>query len=123
MKFLAFMVVMLGTATLILYSGFTLPTEVALSILVLAIASDSLTTYLCLRAKGREGNPVMAFLFRRLGVKGTIGLWAVLWMPIIIFRFIPAVAGVQTAIALVYWLVPVNNLAVLIRLRRKARVS
>ena len=68
MKFLAFMVVMLGTATLILYSGFTLPTEVALSILVLAIASDSLTTYLCLRAKGREGNPVMAFLFRRLGV-------------------------------------------------------
>ena len=122
MKYVVFIVVMMATAVLILFSGFTLPTVVALLIFILAISLDFLTTWLCLRMKGREGNPLMAFMFRKVGIAWSFGLMALLWVVVILTRFMPAVAGVQTAIALVYWYVPLNNIVVLRRLRRKAVV-
>jgi len=120
MKYVGFIVAMLGTACLIFISGFTLPTIAALSILILAITADFYTTWRCLKVRGREGNPMVAFLFKRVGLRASFGLMVGLWALIIIFRFLPAVEGVQTAIALVYWVVPLNNLIVLKRLCRKS---
>jgi len=122
MKYIGFIVLMLGTAFLILVSGFTLPTTVALSVLILAITADFYTTWRCLRIRGREGNPMVAFLFKRIGLRLSFCLMAGLWALIIVFRFLPAVESAQTAIALVYWVVPMNNLIILRRLRKRAYV-
>lgn len=119
MKYVVFIALMLATACLILYSGLVLPSMIALLIFVLAITSDFLTTWLCLRMRGKEGNPVMAFLFRRVGILWSFGIMAVLWVVIIMTRFMPAVEGVQTAIALTYWYVPINNILVLRRLTKQ----
>ncbi len=120
MKYVGFIVAMLGAACLIFISGFTLPTIAALSILILAVIADFYTTWRCLKERGREGNPMVAFLFKRMGLRAVFCLMAGLWTLIVIFRFLPAVEGVQTAIALVYWVVPLNNLLALRRLRRKS---
>ena len=119
MKYVVFVVVMLGTACLIQISGFAFPTWIALIVLILAIASDFLTTWACLRKQGREGNPVMAFLFRRVGLYKTFGLMVGIWVCFIAFRWLGTPDGSQTAVALVYWIVPMNNIAVLVRLHRK----
>lgn len=119
MKYVAFIAGMLATATLILFSGFTLPTEIALLVLVLAVTADFLTTWLCLKKKGREGNPVIAFAFRKVGVLGSFGILAGFWVCFIVFRWLGQAEGIQTAVAFAYWLVPMNNLVVLTRLNRK----
>jgi len=120
MKYVGFIVMMLATACLIHISGFALPTTIALSILILAITADFYTTWRCLKERGKEGNPMVAFLFKRIGLRASFGLMAGLWALIIIFRVVPATESAQTAIALVYWVVPLNNLVVLRRLRRKS---
>ena len=119
MKYAIFIVLMLGTAILTLAFVPAFPTVIALTILICAVALDFLTTYACLRKKGREGNPVVALLFKKLGVLGTFAVMAGIWTCIIIFRLLPAEPGVQTAIAFAYWLVPANNVIVLRRLSRK----
>jgi len=118
-KYVFFVLLMLGTAVLILYSGFTLPTEVALLVLVSAVASDFLTTWRCMRVRGREGNPAAAFLFRKIGLLKSYILLAGIWVCFIVFRYMGSSEAIQTAVALSYWLVPVNNLIVLIRLTKK----
>ena len=110
---------MLGTACLIQISGFAFPTWIALMILILAIASDFLTTWACFRKQGKEGNPVMALLFRKIGLYKTFGLMAGLWICFIVFRWLNTPDSSQTAVALVYWMVPMNNIVVLVRLHRK----
>jgi hypothetical protein len=109
----------LGAACLIQISGFAFTTVVALLILVLAIASDFLTTWVCLRKQGREGNPVIALLFRKIGLYKTFGLMAVLWICFIVFRWLNTPYSSQTAVALVYWMVPINNMVILVRLNKK----
>lgn len=123
MKYLIFVVLMLGTALLILLSGFALPTAIALLVFVLAITSDFYTTHRCLKNRGREGNPMVGFLFKRVGVYKTFGLMAVFWVCIIWFKWLPSTEGVQTAVALVYWLVPINNLIVLRKLSKRCPVQ
>ena len=118
-KYIAFVALCMGVAIVVFLSGFTMPTSVAISVLVLAILSDTTTTYLCLRKKGQEGNPVVARLFKKLGYKGTTAVWLVIWVLIIYFRVLPAGEQVQTAVAFAYWLVPMNNLMVLRRLTKR----
>jgi len=118
-KYAMFIVLMLGTACLVLIYSPPLPTVIALTILVCAVTLDFLTTYLCLRKRGREGNPVIAFLFRKIGVLGTFGVMAGVWGCFIALRWLPAEPGIQTAVAFAYWLVPMNNLVVLRKLSRK----
>jgi len=120
-KYIAFIVLMFSTALVVFYLGLRLPTPAALVVLVMAVGADFLTTYLCLRQSGREGNPVMAFLFRRVGIGGTYGLMVCVWIAVIWFRWLPTDVGSQTAIAFTYWLVPLNNLIVLRRLHRMNR--
>jgi len=120
MKYAIFIVVMLGTACLIQISGFSFSTGIALLVLILAVASDFLTTWACLKKQGREGNPVMALLFRKIGLYKTFGLMAGLWICFIVFRWLNTPDSSQTAVALVYWMVPVNNIVALVKLRRKA---
>ncbi len=120
MKYVGFVIAMLGTAFLISVSGFTLPTIVALLVLILAVTADFYTTWRCLKERGKEGNPMMAFLFKKVGLRASFCLMAGLWALIIIFRVVPAPESTQTAIALVYWVVPLNNLIALRRLRRKS---
>jgi hypothetical protein len=105
---------------MIYISEFHLQTIISLAILILAVTSDFITTWLCLRRTGKEGNPVIVTLFKKIGVLGTFGLMACLWVLLIVFRWLPADNGSQTAIALTYWLVPMNNVNVLRRLNRKA---
>lgn len=119
MKYVLFIVLMMGTACLILISGFTLPTWVALLVLVSAVTSDFYTTWACLKASGTEGNPAIAFLFRKVGILKSFGLLAGLWVCFIVFRWLGQSEGIQTAVAIVYWAVPVNNLIMLIKYRRK----
>ena len=119
MKYIIFVVVMLGIACLIQISGFAFPTWTALLILILAIASDFLTTWACLRKQSREGNPVMALLFRKIGLYKTFGLMAGIWVCFIVFRWLGTTAVSQTAVALVYWMIPMNNMVVLVKLNRK----
>ena len=118
-KYIAFVALCMGVAIVVFLSGFTMPTSVAISVLVLAIFSDTTTTYLCLRKKGQEGNPVVARLFKKLGYKGTTAVWLGIWVLIIYFRVLPAGEQVQTAVAFAYWLVPMNNLMVLRRLTKR----
>jgi len=118
-KYIAFVVLMMSTACVVFIAGVRFPTVVALCVLVGAVAMDFLTTYLCLRKSGREGNPVIAFLFRKLTIGGTFALMLVIWGLFIWFRWLPSNVGNQTAIALTYWLIPINNAIVLRRLCRK----
>ena len=118
-KYIAFVALCMCVAIAVFLSGFTLPTSIAITVLILAIASDTTTTYLCLRKKGEEGNPVVAKLFKKLGYKGTTAVWLVIWVLIIYFRVLPATEQVQTAVAFAYWIVPMNNLMVLRRLTKR----
>ncbi len=119
MKYVVFIVLLLMTATLVLLSGFTLPTAVALLVLASAVASDFYTTWRCLRVGGKEGNPVVAFLFKRVGVPKAFALMVAVWTVFVLLRWLPQSEGIQTAVAIAYWLVPLNNLTVLAKLRRK----
>jgi len=71
----------------------------------------------------RLGNPAIAFLFRKFGVLGTFALMGVVWSLFITLRWWHQGVDVQTAVAFAYWLVPMNNLIVLIKLRRRAARS
>jgi len=119
LKYVMFVIGMMAIAVMILFSGFALPTVVALIILVLAVSSDFATTIACLRKGRKEGNPGIAFLFKKIGVPVTFGLLACIWVAFIVFRWLPSSPGIQTAVALVYWVVPVNNLIVLVKVSRK----
>ena len=119
MKYITFIVLLMMTAFLVLLSGFTLPTAVALLVLASAVASDFYTTWRCLQVKGKEGNPVMAFLFKRVGIPKSFAIMVVVWTVFVLLRWLPQSEGIQTAVALAYWLVPLNNLTVLAKLRRK----
>ena len=118
-KYIAFIALCMGVAVVVFLSGFVMPTHLAVSVLVTAILSDTTTTYLCLRKRGQEGNPVVARLFKKLGYKGTTAVWLGIQVLIIWFRVLPASEQVQTAVALAYWIVPINNLWVLRRLSKR----
>ena len=117
-KYIAFITLCMCVAIAVFLSGFTMSTSIAITVLVAAIVSDTTTTYLCLRKKGQEGNPVVAKLFSKLGYKGTTAVWLGIWVLIIWFRVLPASEQIQTAVAIAYWMVPMNNLWVLRRLTR-----
>ena len=118
-KYIAFIAAMMVVAIAVFLTGFSMPTLLAVSVLVAAVLSDTTTTYLCLRMKGQEGNPVVAKLFKKLGYKGTTAIWLGIWVLIIWFRVLPASETAQTAVAIAYWMVPLNNLWVLRRLRKQ----
>lgn len=124
LRFVGFIIVMMGLAVSVLASSFRLPEWAALTVFAMAVLADELTTYACLRVGGQEGNPVIAYLFRKISVRGTFALMGVLWILFIVFRLAPATPGVQTAIAIAYLLVPVNNLIVYLKYsRRMARTQ
>ena len=123
MKNIIFMPLMFGVACLVLLSGLVLPTLVALCILIFAITGDFYSTWRCLKAGGKETNPVVAFLFRKIGLNKTFGLMAILWVCYIVFIWIPQTENVQTAVAIVYWLIPVNNVIVLRKLSRMRKIK
>ena len=104
-------------------TGLVLPGMVSLLILVAALLGDMLTTYLCLRVGGREGNPVIAWLFKHLTVLGTFGLAAIVEGLFIYFRILHASDYSKMAVALTYLLVPANNLIVMRRLINRNRAQ
>lgn len=117
-RFLISLGLILGLACLIFMSGLQLPFIIALIMLLCAICADFTTTYLCLRAGGQEGNPLVSFLLKKLGVVGAFAVMAGIIALLIMTQFIPSGASSQTAVAMVYWIVPANNAMVLRRLRR-----
>lgn len=119
MKFIAFAMLVLGTACASMIAGIAFPTPIALLVLLCAVGMDFLTTYMCLRVHGTEANPAVAFLLKKIGIRGTFCVMACIWACIIMFRWLPSAQVSQTAVALAYVLVPINNLIVLRRLKRK----
>lgn len=117
--YMLFAALMLATGVLSMYFGLKLPTCVALVILILAAASDYYTTWKCLKKGGKEANPVIAFLFKHITVPGTFGLTMCFWVWFIIFRWLPTPETSQTGVALMYLLVPLNNMMVMRRLRKR----
>jgi len=109
-KFIAFCALMLAVAVAVFYSGFALPTQVNVGLLLGAAVTDSFTTWLCLRKKRQEGNPVVAFLFKKIGFFGTLAIWYALFGLNIWFKYIPSDVHSQTGVWCAYWLVPLNNL-------------
>jgi len=92
----------------------------AMVILALGVCLDIISTYLCFKNGGQEQNPVAAWVIKKIGIFGLFGgiavLWAVLFKLVI---FAPnASIYAQTALAVTYWAVPVNNFFVLKRLLR-----
>jgi len=120
-KYIGFVALMMCTAILIAFTGLTFPSWFATAVLILAIISDFATTYLCLSLRGREGNPIVSFLFKKLSVSGTFVLMAGVWVIFIMFRFVDMPQLSQTAIALTYWLVPANNTIIFAKLIKKVR--
>ena len=116
-KFWWFTALMFATGIMWMLIGITLPRQVALVLLLLAVFSDMFLTYQCLRYTGKEGNPVVAFAMKKFSVWGTFMISACLWALYIKFKWTDSVPSVQTAIALTYWLVPLNNLLVLRKLK------
>ena len=121
MKIVAFMALMLGTAVSLQLLRVSLPTLIALMIFVSAIILDFVTTWKCLSLGGKEGNPLVAGLFKKIGVKKTFALTATAWILIIVFRWLPTTQIGQTSVALVYWLVPLNNIMVIRRITNAKR--
>jgi len=62
----------------------------------------------------------MSLLFRKIGLYKTFGLMAGIWVCFIVFRWLGTPDGSQTAVALVYWMIPINNTVVLVKLNRKS---
>lgn len=122
-RYIAFITLVMCVAVAVFFSGLVFPTWLAVSVLVVGIVCDSLTTWLCLRKKGTEGNPVVSFLFKKIGFVGTLVLWAIIWVAIIYFRILPASPMAQTAVAIAYWLVVVNNLIVLRRVSKAYKAN
>lgn len=104
-------------------TGFQLPTSAALSLLLAAIAADTATTYLCLKRGGKETNPIVGFLMKKLGLFWTFAMVWIVWAMLIHFNYLRTNISTQTAISVVYWLVPVNNVVVFWRLGKKEENS
>ena len=120
-KFYWFTALMFLTGIMWMVIGIRLPWHISLLILMVAIYSDMLTTYLCTHLSGREGNPVVAFMFKRISIWGTFMLSACIWCLYIYFMWMRSLESVQTAMAITYWWVPLNNVLVLRRLRKECR--
>ena len=123
MKYVIFILLMFGTAILVLATGLALPTVVALLILVSAVSADFYTTWACMQKQGTEGNPVMALMFRKMGLRKAFGVMSIIWIIFIMFRWLPQTTNIQTAIAFAYWLVPLNTTMVLLRLKKSCPAS
>jgi len=112
---------MVLVALFLFFSGFTLPVAVSVGILVLALACDSYTTYRCLKVGAKEANPLIKFLFDRIGFRNTTILWWILWAVIITFYVMNAQPQTMAIKAVVYWIVPLNNLRVYVRILGKQK--
>jgi len=97
--------------------GYRPPLFVSLSLLVTAIIGDCITTTKAMKLGGKEANPIVGLLFKKLGVKWGMVVAMVVMTPIFIYFFLKAPSYQQLAIGYVYWLIPINNLKVIKRLR------
>lgn len=122
-KFIWFMALLFAVAVTLAYVGVEFPSPYPIIILCMGIMADYLTTYLCFRVGAREGNPVFAKVFRRFGFLGTIALSTVIWALIILLRIVHQTELIQTAVALTYWLVPLNNMVVFQRLQKRKEIQ
>ena len=96
-----------------------LSAPIPLMLLIAEILTDTTTTYLCLKKSGTETNPIVGFLFKKLGIVWTfVIVWAV-WVWTVNANFLHTNMLTQTAFVIVYAFVPVNNLVVLWRLSKK----
>lgn len=119
MRLLIVMGLMVSAGFFLLLSGFVLPTWMSVYILILAIMTDSLTTGKCLKYGAKEANPIIRFFFNRIGFRATTILWWIVWGAIIYFHVLNAQPQVQTTMAIIYWIVPLNNLQVLVKSRNR----
>ena len=101
-------------------TGIHLTETEAMAILAVGVCLDILSTYLCFVNGGKEQNPAGAWVIKKIGIFGLFGCIAAVWVLLFKFIIFPPSANIyaQTALALTYWAVPVNNFLVLKRLLR-----
>lgn len=108
------------TALTYLYGrlGLSPPLSLTVALFASAVVSDYGTTVKASRMGGREGNPFVNIIFKKIGVeKGGLIVLGVFALAIIFaFRNMPPYQ--QLALACVYWLIPINNIVVIKRLRK-----
>ena len=101
--------------------GISPPISITIPVLWSAIIADHETTKKALKLGGKECNFFANTLFKKLGAKA--GLWIILGLFIMftIFMFVDAPPYQQLALGCAYWLIPINNLLVIRRLRKQRR--
>lgn len=121
-KYIAFSVgMMLALIAIILAeakTGIHTSSNVSMAMLIAGICSDMLSTYLCFKHGGREQNPAAAWLIKKITIFGLFGVFACIWGAFFWFSFRHSNIYAQSALAIVYWSVPINNMWVLRRLMK-----
>lgn len=113
---------LLSAGTVLMYwygrLGLNPPFSLTCALLMSAVASDYGTTVKATRMGGKEGNPFVGKLFNKIGVEkgGLIVIGLFILFVIFIFRNSPPYQ--QLALGCMYWIIPVNNLIVIKRLRK-----
>jgi len=88
------------------------------SLLMVAVLADYKTTVTALKLGGEEANPLVRYLFNKLGVKKGGMVVISFFIAFIIFPYRTVLPCQQLAMSCTYFWVPINNLLVL-RGRRK----
>jgi len=108
----------IGLTCLYARLGLSPPFSLTVVLLLSAVASDYGTTVKATRLGGKEGNPLLNIFFKKVGVdKGGLAVIG-LFILMVIFVFRNAPPYQQLALASTYWLVPINNLIVIKRLKK-----
>jgi len=102
--------------------GLCPPASLTITLFAVAVASDYGTTVKTSRMGGKEGNPFVGLLFKKIRPE-IGGLFVLAFFALaIIFVFDDMPTHQQLAFGCAYWMVPINNLLVMRRLRKsKAR--
>ena len=123
-KFWVFSAAMMASMLALIIAGMETgihPSEdEAMIVMAIGVCLDMLSTYLCFKNGGQEQNPVAAWVIKKVGIFGLFGAVAVIWG--LLFKFVifapNASIYAQTALAITYLVVPINNFLVLKRLLR-----
>lgn len=107
-----------GLALLYQRLGLSPPLALTVTLFSAGVVFDYGTTVKASRLGGKEGNPFVNILFKKVGVEKGGLITMALFALMVIFMFRGSPAYMQLAVGCAYWLIPVNNLMVIRRLKK-----
>lgn len=109
----------IGLIYLFNYVGVSPPWFLSLAVLLIAMSGDYVTTVKATELGAKEANPIPRFIFSKVGVrKGGLIIMGIVGV-IVIFLWKPLYPQEQLAIGAAYLIVPINNLIVIWRRRKR----